>query len=311
MKNIGIALFVALIIITLGLYLFAFQVRETQSCLVTTFGKPTRAITEPGVYFKWPFPIQQVHRFDSRLRVFEPELEETTTAGGEPIIVNTYVVWRIAQPLQFFNAIKTVSKAENELLRSRIRNTQNNVIGRHFFSEFVNSDPSKIKFEEIQKEMLADLQQSVTDARFGIEIRTLGIKQLKISKDVSKDVFDRMKADRNRKAENIIAAGNAEAIGIRTDAKSKSDELIAAAEARAKAIRGQGDADAAKYYKMLEANPKLAMLLRDLEALQKILQSRTTFVTPTDVEPFSLLKAIPNIEQSAEKRPQVKNEPKK
>lgn len=302
MKNVAIAIFVALIVITLGLYLVSFQVRETESCLVTTFGRPTRAITEPGVYFKWPFPIQQIHPFDSRMHVFEPTAEETTTAGGEPIIVSTYVVWRIAEPLEFFNAIKTVNKAEDELLRSRIRNTQNNVIGRHYFSDFVNSDPSKIKFEQIQGEMLADLQQSVGAAKFGIEIRTLGIRQLKISKDVSTVVFERMKAERDRRAQDIITQGNAEAIKIRTEAKSKSDELIAAAEARAKVIRGEGDAEAASHYKKLEENPELAMLLRNLEALQKILENRTTFVTPTDVEPFSLLKGMPDIEPNAPKK---------
>ena len=103
MKNLAIALFIALIVISLGLYLVSFQVRETESCLVTTFGKATAEdeITEPGLYFKWPFPIQQVHKFDSRMRVFETESEETRTAGGEPIIVSTYVVWKIARPLEF------------------------------------------------------------------------------------------------------------------------------------------------------------------------------------------------------------------
>jgi len=305
MKNIAIAIFVALIVITLGLYLISFQVRETESCLVTTFGKPTRPLTTPGWYFKWPFPIQQVHSFDSRMRAFEVEMEETRTAGGEPIIVNTYVVWKISGPLEFFNAIKTEKKAEDEFLRSRIRNTQNNVIGRHYFSELVNSDPARIKFEEIQAEMLTDLQQAVTDAQCGIEIKTLGIKQLKVSAEVSKEVFARMTAERNRRAEAITSQGNAEAIKIRTDAKSKSDELITAAEARAKVTRGIGDAEAAKHYKMLDADPQLAMLLRNLEALQKILEDRTTFVTPTDMVPFTLLKGMPDIKslepQDAEK----------
>ncbi len=296
MKNIAIAIFVTLIIITLSLYLISFQVRETESCLVTTFGKPTRSLTKPGWYFKWPFPIQQVHTFDSRMQAFEVEVEETRTAGGEPIIVKTYVVWKIAGPLEFFNAIKTVKKAEDEFLRSRIRNTQNNVIGRHYFSELVNSDPTKIKFEEIQNEMLNDLQQAVADTKCGIEIKTLGIKQLKVSEDVSKEVFARMTAERNRRAEAITSQGNAEAIKIRTDAKSKSDELITAAEARAKVTRGMGDAEAAKHYKMLEADPKLAMFLRNLEALQKILENRTTFVTPTDMEPFTLLKGMPDLQ---------------
>lgn len=293
MKNIVTTIFILLVVAVLGLYFASFQVRETQFALVMTFGEPTRQITEPGWYFKWPAPIQKVERFDSRMRVFEAELGETTTKGAVPIIVNTFVVWKIAKPLEFFNAVGTVREAESKL-RSQLSNTQNKVIGQHYFSEFVNSDPSKIKFAEIEREMLTDLEKSVRDD-YGIEIKALGIKQLKISEDVSKDVFERMKAERNRKIEAIIAQGNAEATRIKTDADSKKTELLAAAEARAKAIRGQGDAEAAKYYKMLDADPELAMFLRDIEALKKILRKRSTIVLSADTEPFKLLKRIPDI----------------
>lgn len=295
MKKLAITIFVILIVVTMGLYLISFQVSETKSALVTTFGKPTRQITEPGWYFKWPFPIQQVYEFDSRMRIFTPEVEETQTAGGDPIIVNTYVVWRIAEPLNFFNAVKTVKNAEDELLRSRIRNTQNNVIGRHYFYEFINSDPSRMRFEQIQQEMLEGLQRAVAGASYGIEVMAVGIKQLKVSQEVSKDVFERMRSDRNTRAEAIRAVGEAQAISIRSDAKSISDELSSAADARAKIIRGEGDARAAKYYEMLEDDPELAMLIRELEALQKSLESRTTYVVPIDKWPFSLLQGMPKL----------------
>jgi membrane protease subunit HflC len=255
---------------------------------------------EPGVHFKWPFPIQQVFKFDSRMRVFAPEVEETPTAGGEPIIVNTHVVWRIAEPLEFFNAVKTVKRAEDELLRSRIRNTQNNVIGRHNFSEFVNSDPNKMQFEDIESEMLADLRQAVADAEYGIEIKALGIKQLKVSEEVSKEVFERMKAERNRRAQDIISAGTVDANKIRTDADLKSRELLAAAEARAKIVRGKGDAEAAKHYEKLEEDPELAMFLRNLEALGKILAERATFIVPTTKAPFTLLQGMPELKSGSE-----------
>jgi membrane protease subunit HflC len=304
MKNIAIAIFVTLIIITLGLYLISFQVRETESCLKTTFGKATieDEITKPGWYFKWPFPIQQVHRFDSRMRTYEVESEETTTAGGDPIIVSTYVVWKISRPLEFFNATKTVKRAQDEILHSRIRNAQNNVIGRHYFYEFVNSDPSKIVFEEIQNEMLTTLQQDIADTKCGIEIMALGIKQLKVSEEVSKEVFARMRAERTRIEKEITSQGTGEATKIKTDADSKAEELKAAAEARATAIRGKGDAEAAKHYEKLEADPELAMLLRDIEALQKILEKNTTFVTPTDMRPFELLKGLPELEPAEPKK---------
>jgi modulator of FtsH protease HflC len=294
MKNITITIFVTLIVAILGLMLFSFQLRETESALVTTFGKSSSEITEPGWYFRWPAPIQRIYKFDSRMRVFEADLGETTTKGAVPIIVNTYVVWKIARPLQFFNSVGTVKEAENQL-RSQLSSAQNEVIGQYYFSEFVNSDVNEIKLEQIQNKMLTSLHQTVLD-HYGIEIKELGIKQLKISADVSKDVFERMSAERKRKTEEIIAQGEAEAVKIRTDADSKKTELLAAAEARAKAIRGQGDAEAAKYYKMLEDDPGLAMFLRDVEALKKILEKRSTVVLSADTEPFKLLKEMPVLE---------------
>ena len=294
MRILAITIFIVLLIAFLGLVFATFQVREAESAMVTTFGKPTREITEPGLYFKWPPPVQWLHKFDSRMRVFEADVGETTTRGAVPIIVNTYAVWKIAEPLEFFNAVGTVDEAERKL-RSLINDVQNRVIGRHSFGEFVNSDPAKIKFKQIEEEMLADLKQTVRED-YGIEIKTLGIKQLKVSEDVSKDVFVRMAAERNRRTEATIAEGNAEAISIKTDADSKKTQLLAAAEARAKAIRGQGDAEAAKYYKMLEEDPELAMFLRKIEALKKILEERSTIVFSADSEPFELLRKMPSLE---------------
>ena len=294
MKNIAITIFIALIAVVMGLYLIAFQVRETESALVMRFDKPVREITDPGFYIKWPAPIERVHMFDSRMQVFEADLGETTAKDSVPIIVNTYVVWRIAEPLKFLNAVGTVKGAEVKLY-SQITDTQNRVIGQHSFGEFVNSDSGKIKFNQIEAEMLADLKQTLSD-EYGIEVKTLGIKQLKISKDVSKDVFERMKTERNRRTEATIARGQAEAAKIRADANLIKTELLAAAEARAMAIRGQGDAEAAKYYKMLEEEPELAMFLRNIEALEKILKERSTVVIRDDSEPFKLLKEIPSLE---------------
>ncbi|MGA2071643.1 MAG: SPFH domain-containing protein [Sedimentisphaerales bacterium] len=293
MKNITITIFIVLLFVVLSLVFTMFQVRETESALVLTFGKATRQITEPGLYFKWPPPIESVQKFDSRARGLVAELGETPTKGAVPIIVNTFIVWRIAEPLAFFNAVGTISDAESKLL-SQISDTQNKVIGRHEFSEFVNSDPAKIKFDDIEKEMLAEIQKSVR-SDYGIEIKSLGIRQLKISEDVSKAVFERMKAERNRRTEGTIAEGSAASKKIVTDALSMQTELLAAAEARAKAIRAQGDAEAAQYYKLLEQDPQLAMFLRDIDALKKILEQRSTVVISADTEPFKLLRQMPDL----------------
>jgi membrane protease subunit HflC len=296
MKNVSIPVFLLLLFIVLVLVSTTFQVRETESVLVTTFGQTTRTFTAPGLRFKWPPPIEWVHRFDSRLRVLEAELGETTTKGAVPVIVNTFVVWRIAEPNVFFNSVGSVTEAETKLI-SQISDTQNKVIGRHFFSEFVNSDPAKVQFEAVEAEMLSELSSAVKDV-YGIEIKTVGIKQLKVSEDVSKDVFERMRKERQRRTEATIAEGTAAARKIQTDADSMQTELLAAADARAKAIRAQGDAEAATYYKLLEQDPQLAMFLRDIESLKKILEKRSTLVIGADAEPFKILKEMPKLEPS-------------
>jgi membrane protease subunit HflC len=294
MKNFWGVVSIIVVVAALGLAMCSFQVRQTETALVTRFGQPVRAITEPGFQFRWPVGIESVYKFDSRLQLFEGVLEETTTAGGEPIIINSFVLWRITNPQKFLVSVHDTKGAQTNL-QSLLRNAQNAVVGRHRFSDFVNT--AKNKIEAVEKEILQEMiSQNHVEDNYGIAIATVGIKRLMISEKVTEKVFDRMRADRKRKTESILAEGNAEADKIKSDALAKQKELLAVAEAQAKAIRGAGDAEAASYYKMLDADPQLAMFLRDLEALRTILKDRSTIVLGTDTEPMHLLKEIPNLE---------------
>ena len=293
MKNIAITILVSLVVLTLVLEGITFQVRESESVLVTTFGKPTRQIQVPGLYFKLPPPINNIYRFDSRKRVFEADFAETTTKDSTSILVNTYIVWRIADPCKFLNSIGSVTEAENKL-HSQLNNTQNSVIGRYYFSDFVNPDTTKIQLGAIQKEMLDSISKEAANT-YGIRVEEVGLKQLKVPADVTKNVFDRMRTERNRKTATTISEGQALAVRIKSDANTVSTELLAAAEANAKRIMGQGNAEAAKYYQMLESEPSLAIFLRNIESLQEILGQRATYFISTDKWPFSVLREMPEV----------------
>lgn len=294
MKNIAITILVIVIVVIALLLAVSFQVRDTEAALVTRLGKPVRIITEAGLKVRWPAPIERVHKFDTRMRIYEAVVGETTTKGAIPIIMHTFVIWQVAEPLEFYNAVQTIDQAENKLY-SLIQDTQNKVVGRHEFSEFVNSDPTKTRFEQIQNEMLEELRTAAVQ-NYGINIKTVGIKQLKVNEDTTKAVFERMKAERNRKTEAILAEGNARATAIRSDADTKKQKLLAAVEGRAKAIRGTGDAEAASYYEMLTEDPEFAMFLRETEAVKKILKNRATIVISADSAPFKLLREMPDLE---------------
>ena len=70
MKNLGTVLAAAFLAVVLLLYMCTFQVRFTEVAIKKTFGRLTReAITEPGLKFKWPYPIQTVVVYDKRIRV--------------------------------------------------------------------------------------------------------------------------------------------------------------------------------------------------------------------------------------------------
>jgi membrane protease subunit HflC len=292
-KYLGGVILVLLVFAVLGIYLVSFQVRETQAVVVTRFGRCQRSITEPGLYWKWPVPIERIHRFDSRLQLFEGVMEETTTRSGEPIIVTTYLLWRIDEPQKFLESAATVENVQQKL-RGRLRDKQNAVIGRHYFSELVNTDPQKIRFAQIEIEMLEALKEPLRQD-YGIGLAAVGIKQLGVNSKVTEDVFARMRADRRRIAEATLAQGKAEATKIRTDAESKKTELLAAAEARAKAIRGTGDAEAAKYYRLLEEDPEFAKFLQDIETVKKALKERATVVITARTRPFELLDRMPQL----------------
>jgi membrane protease subunit HflC len=294
MKNIAVTILV-IVIVGIGVLLaVCFQVRDTEAVLVTRLGKPQRTITKAGLNVRWPAPIERVHKFDTRMRIYEAAIAETTTKGAIPIIMHTFVIWQVQEPLRFYNAVQTVDQAENKLY-SLIQDTQNKVVGRHEFSEFVNSNPEKTRFDEIEDEMLQELKAAASE-NYGINIKAVGIKQLKVNEDTTKAVFDRMKAERNRKTEAILSEGNAMATAIKSDADTKKQKLLAAVEGRAKAIRGTGDAEAAKYYELLQEDPEFAMFLRKIETLRKALEKRATIVISADSEPFRLLKEMPELE---------------
>ena len=268
---------------------FSYQLNQTESAVVTTFGRPTE-VTEPGLHFRWPFPFQRIYRFDHRIRCFEGgagKLEETMTADGQNILVGIYVNFRIKDVKQFFVTLENMTKAEDQL-NSWMRGYKNAAFGRYKFSQVVNTDPKLMKLNEIQNEIKENLVQ--ISKPYGLEIVSVGINTINVPKAISEKVFDRMIQERQRAAAQFLAQGNSRAEKIRIDADREKAITLANAEAQAKEIRAQGDAEAAKYYAVFKENPELAEFLRKLDSLRQIMKGRTTLVLDTNVAPFDLFK---------------------
>ena len=271
-----------------------FTVREGEAVVVTTFGKPVRAITDAGLYTRAPWPVQRIYRFDNRVHTLEGAFEETLTRDGKNILVAVYAGWRIQAPIQFLERIGTIEQAERNL-DALLRSQKNAVLGQFPFSALVNTNTAEVKFEQIEQQMLTAVQPEAVN-RYGVTVQFLGIRKIGLPESITEKVCARMKAEREEIAERYRSEGEGEAIKIRAAADSQRNQLLAQAEADAKRIRAEGDAKAAESYQVFEKNPELAMFLRKLEVLEGTLKKKSTVVLSTETEPFDLLqgdKALP------------------
>jgi membrane protease subunit HflC len=279
-----------LLILIFGLLLFLFQVRTSEVAVVTTFGKPTRPITEPGLYFKAPWPIQKVHRLDKRIQNFESKFDEALTPDGYNLLVSVYAGWRVSEPTAFFPKFAGGSVAEAErALQEIIRDAKSAVIGQHPFSHFISVNPQELKFTEIENEILQRVQGRLQTNNYGIEIAFLGIKKLGLPESVTSEVFARMKAERDVLVSQIESEGNGRAAAIRTEAETQAARLISDAEAQALRIRGEAESVAAAALQTMNQEPELANFLLRLTGLEMFLRDRTTLILDQNTSPLDLL----------------------
>lgn len=291
MKRNALTLVVGIILLVIFfLLLFTFQVRQTEVVLVTTFAKPSaEPITQPGLYFKWPLPIQRVYRFDKRVHSLEDEFDQMLTRDGNNILASVYVGWTIAKPREFFNSFPAgTPQAAEPQLKGAVRLAKQAIIGQHPFSDFVSSDPKQVKFTDIEKEMLTNIQQAALD-RYGINVQFVGIKRLGLPESVTQKVFDRMTKEREREIERLRAEGEREAIAIRSAADRDRSELLAKASAEATRIRGEAEGEAAKSFETLKQNPELAIFLLEMQALERSMNKGSTLIVDGRTPPFNRL----------------------
>ena len=289
MRSKPLTLIIAVgITMTLLVYLLAFQVKQTEQAVVFSFGKPQRPITEPGFYWKWPVPIQTVSRYEKRLQVFRGRLEQGITRDGKNLILETAVVWRIVDPLQFYTSVGEISIFENRF-DAMIRSADKAVLGTYKLADLINVKPEVIKLDAFEKEVLSKVQAQASK-RFGVEITDFTIERIAFPESTTQEIFNRMKAERSRIIERIKAEADGEAREIETAAQSERAQLLAEASAKAKQIRADADAKSAQYYKVFRQNPDLASFLFEIDSLEEILRQRSTIIMDTGTSPFTQLK---------------------
>lgn len=287
--NAGVAVILVTILVGYACYL---QVREGTAAVVTRFGEPVRSITEPGPYFKLPWPIEDARVFDMRKRVFNTPYTATLTRDRRNVVLLTYVVWRIEDPQRFLQSVGEESAASAKL-DGMVTAAKNTLMGRYDLSSLVSTDPEQIQTPEIEASILTEVQRRAAE-KFGIDIEQVGFKRIAYEEANVTAVLAQMRAEREAEAKQLRAEGDKESRRIRDEAAVKSEEVLREGRLGAGRIRGEAERAAAEIYaKAHRTDPEFYRYWRSLEALKKTLGQDATVVLRTDQGFFDLLTDPP------------------
>jgi len=225
---------IGVVVIGLGVVAMStmYTVHQTEQALVLQFGKPVRVVTEPGLKFKTPF-VQNVVIYDRRVLDLDPAAEEMIASDKKRIVADSYVRYKIIDPLKFFQTVGTETRLRVRLGRI-INASMRSVIGNYTLPALLTEQRVKI---------MSEIKDRVNQesAQFGINVIDVRIRRADLPQENSEAIYARMKSEREREAKENRAEGAEIGQRIRAEAERDRTVLLAEAQKEAQELRGEGD----------------------------------------------------------------------
>ena len=278
--------FIAIIaaVVLFLVYSSIFVVNERQQAIVLRFGEIVNVETEPGIYFKAPFPFfeaDNVQIIDDRILRFDLDDIRVQVSGGKFYEVDAFVAYRISDPRTFRQAVSgSVSQAEARL-RTRLDAALRRVYGVRGFEAALSEERA-----EMMREVRDQLRPDATS--LGLEIEDVRIRRTDLTQEVSQQTYDRMKAERLAEAERLRARGREAAQRIRARADREVVEIVAEARKESEILRGEGEAERnAVFADAFQRDPGFFEFYRSMIAYSNaLLGTGTTMVLSPDSDFF-------------------------
>jgi modulator of FtsH protease HflC len=277
-----IALLVGLII----LYSSTFVVDQRKHAIVFTLGEVKRVISEPGLQFKIPM-LQNVVYLDKRILTIESqEADRFITAEKKNILVDAYVKWQIVEPRLYFISFSGEERRAQDRMTQIVKAALNDEITKRTVREVISGERGKV-MDAIRLKVVAEAKQ------IGVQILDVRLKRVDYVPEINNSVYDRMKAERTRVANELRSTGFAESEKIRADANKQRTEILATAYREAETIRGEGDAKASEIYaNVFGQNPEFYKFYRSLEAYRASFKNHNdVLVVDSSSDFFKYLKS--------------------
>ncbi len=261
-----IRILIIVVVLVFGLSTL-FIVDQTEKALVFQFGKIVKSDYKPGLNFKFPWPMQDVKYFDSRILNLDAKPERFLTSEKKNVIVDSFVKWRIDDVSKFYKTMAGDPNTANLRIDQIMKDSMRSEFSKRTINQVVSADRSKLR--DILVKGTHDTAQ-----KWGIEIVDVRIKRIDLPSDVSNSVYLRMVAERDRIAKEFRSQGAEESERIRADADKQREIILAEAFRDAEISRGQGDAIATDIYaRAFGRNTEFFMFYRSLNAYKNVFKN--------------------------------------
>jgi membrane protease subunit HflC len=247
-----------------------FVVDQRQFAVVYALGEIKDVISEPGLKFKAPAPLQNVVYLDRRIQTLDsPDPRPIFTAEKKSLVMDWLIKWRITDPRQFIRNNGVDMRNAEIRLSPIVQAALNEEVTRRTVSAVLATDR-----ERVMQGVLARLKDDAKN--FGIEVIDVRIRRVDFSAQISDAVYRRMESERKRVANELRSTGTAEGEKIRADADRQREIIVAEAYRDAQKIKGEGDAKAsALYSEAFGRDPQFAQFYRSLEAYRASFRSKS------------------------------------
>ena len=271
MNRIGFFVTSALVLLAL-LSSTLFVVDQRQFGVVYALGQIKEVITEPGLNFKLPPPLQNVSYIDKRLLTLDSsDTEPVLTAEKQRVVIDWYVRWRITDPSEYIRNVGLDESAGALQLNRVVRNAFQEEINKRTVKELLS-----LKREALMADVKREVLESVKGQKpWGVDVVDVRITRVDYAETITESVYRRMEAERKRVANELRSTGAAEGEKIRADADRQREITIANAYRDAQKVKGEGDAEAAKLYAdAFGKDPQFAQFYRSLDAYKASLSKK-------------------------------------
>ena len=261
-----------------------YTIHETKHALILQFGRYVRTSSDPGLQFKKPF-LENVEYFDKRVLDLDPPAQEVILADQKRIIVDSFVRYKIVDPLEFKKKAVTQTNFL-QVFGGRLNAAVRAEIGKILLGEMLSD-----KRDDVMGRITQQMKSQAPD--FGIEVVDVRVGRTDLPKETAQSVYNRMRSERVAEAQKLRSEGAKIKAEIQANADRQRTIILAEARRTSQILRGEGEGKKTKLLNdAFGKDPEFFGFYRSMEAYGDALGKGTTMVLSPDSEFFRYFRNL-------------------